>query len=203
MNKRDFLDKLAINLSSLPKYEIDKSLSYYDEIIDDRIEDGMSEEDVIAVLGDIDSIAENIKYDMSIPALMKAKVSESKNRASNKGVWLALVILGFPLWFPLLSAFASVFLALYISVWAIIVSLYAVVFSLGVSCAATLIVGFAFFYVRTVPVGLCSLGAALLCGALTLFMIKPVYMITLGLIKFTAFIIRKIKSLFIVKKGAI
>lgn len=203
MNKLEFLNKLSANLASLPKYEIDKSVSYYEEIIDDRIEDGMAEEDAVAALGDIDSIAENIKYDMSITTLMKAKVSESKNRASNKGVWLTLVILGFPLWFPLLAAFASVFLALYISVWAIIFSLYAVVLSLGVSCAATLIVGFAFFFVRSVPAGLCALGAALLCGALTLFMIKPVYLITKGLIKFTAYIIRKIKSVFIAKRGAL
>lgn len=203
MNKRDFLNKLSANLASLPKYEIDKSISYYEEIINDRIEDGMSEEDAVAALGDIDSIAENIKYDMSITTLMKAKVSESKNRASNKGVWLTLVILGFPLWFPLLAAFASVFLALYISVWAVIVSLYAVVLSLGVSCVASLVAGLAFCFVKTVSLGLCVFGAALLCGALTLFMIKPVYMITKGLIKFTAYIIRKIKSLFIAKKGAV
>jgi uncharacterized membrane protein len=169
MNKSDFLNKLSASLALLPKYEIDKSISYYEEIINDRIEDGMSEEDAVAALGDIDSIAENIKYDMSIPALMKAKVNESKSKASNKGIWLTLVILGFPLWFPLLAAFASVFLALYVSVWAIIFSLYAVVLSLGVSCAASLVAGFAFCFVKTVSLSLCAFGAALLCGAITLY----------------------------------
>jgi uncharacterized membrane protein len=201
MNKQEFLNNLSANLALLPKYEIEKSISYYSEIIDDRIEDGMTEEDAVAALGDIGKIAENIMYDKSIPTLMKARVSESKNKAANKGLWLTLVILGFPLWFPLLAAFVSVCFTLYISVWVVIISLYTVVLSLGLSCVAGIAAGFVFFYVKTVPVSLAILGMAICCGALTLFMIKPVYLITLGLIKFTAYIIRKIKSLFITKKG--
>jgi len=201
MNKLDFLSGLSAKLASLPKHEIDKSISYYEEIIDDRIEDNMSEEDAVAALGDLDSIANNIMYDMSIPALMKAKVSESKNRASNKTVWLVLVILGFPLWFPLLMTFPIVFLSLYFSVWAIIVSLYAVVFSLGLACIAGSAAGFVSLFTGAAASGIAALGLALCLGAVTLFMIKPVYLITLALIKFTAFVLRKIKSLFIEKRG--
>ncbi|MHB1154453.1 MAG: DUF1700 domain-containing protein [Eubacteriales bacterium] len=201
MNKQDFLSGLSAKLASLPKHEIEKSISYYEEIIDDRIEDNMSEEDAVAALGDLETIANNIMYDMSIPALMKAKVSESKNKASNKTVWLVLVILGFPLWFPLLMTFPIVFLSLYFSVWAIIVSLYAVVFSLGLACIAGLGAGFVSLFTGTLPSGIAALGIALCLGAVTLFMIKPVYLITLELIKFTAFVLRKIKSLFIEKRG--
>lgn len=201
MNKQDFLSELSAKLASLPKHEIDKSISYYEEIINDRIEDNMAEEDAVAALGDIESIANNIMYDMSIPALMKAKVSESKNKASNKVVWLILVILGFPLWFPLLITFASVFITVYISVWVIIVSLCAVVISLGAACIAGIASGFVMLFMKSVASGLSALGLAIICGAITIFMIKPVYLITLALIKFTASIIRKVKSLFIEKRG--
>lgn len=201
MNKQNFLNELSAKLASLPKHEIDKSISYYEEIIDDRIEDNMAEEDAVAALGDINSIANNIMYDMSIPALMKAKVSESKNKASNKVVWLILVILGFPLWFPLLTAFAAVFISVYFSVWAVIVSLGAVVLSIGAACIAGIGSGFVMLFMKSIASGLSTLGLAIICGAITIFMIKPVYLIALALIKFTASIIRKIKSLFIEKRS--
>jgi uncharacterized membrane protein len=202
MNKHDFLLELSEKLASLPKAEIEKSAAYYSEIIDDRIEDGMTEEEAVAVLGDPGTVAENIMYDMSIPALMKARVNESKNRAANTGLWVALVILGFPLWFPLLCAFGGIIFAVYMTVWAIIVSLFAVVIALGMSFIAAFAGGIIFLFVKPLPVSLCLLGAALCCAALTLFMSVPVYLIAKWLIKFTAYIIRSIKSIFIKKRGS-
>ena len=201
MNKQEFLNELAAQLSSLSKNEIDKSIAYYNESIDDRIEDGMAEEEAVKALGPIPAIVENILYDMSIPTLMKAKVNESKDRAPNKGIWLALVIVGFPLWFPLLMAFIIVIMAIYVTAWSLIVSLYAVVFSFGIACFTGIIGGFAQCIFKSIPVGLCVIGIAIICGALSLFMIKPVYLITKKLIKLTTYSIRKMKSLFISRKG--
>lgn len=201
MTKQEFLSGLSAKLSSLPRQEIDKSLSYYAEIIDDRMEEGMNEEDAVAALGDAGGIASNIMYDMSIPALMKAKIGESKNKASNKTLWLVLVVLGFPLWFPLLMAFASVFISVYFTVWAVIVSLCAVVVALGAACAAGIVSGLAMLFMQSAASGLSTVGLALICGALTLFMIKPVWLIIRALIRFTGSVIRKVKSLFIEKRG--
>jgi uncharacterized membrane protein len=199
MNKQEFLNHLAARLASLPQSEIDKSIAYYVEMIDDRTEDGMTEEEAVAALGDIRSVAESIMYDLSIPALMKAKVSESKDRARNKGVWLTFVIIGFPVWFPLLMALAAVMLALYVSVWSIIISLYAVVISLGAACLAGVIGGLARLVITSAPLGICIIGAAVFCGALCLFLYKPVHLITKKLITFTADSMRKLKSLFIAR----
>ena len=44
MNKAEFLDALCAHLSGLPQRDIDASQEYYSEIIDDRMEDGLSEE---------------------------------------------------------------------------------------------------------------------------------------------------------------
>ena len=41
MNKSEFLNSLEEKLKELPKDEIRKTIDYYDEMIDDRIEDGI------------------------------------------------------------------------------------------------------------------------------------------------------------------
>ena len=45
MTKNAYLSELADRLRQLPQSEIDKSIAYYSEIIDDRMEEGCSEED--------------------------------------------------------------------------------------------------------------------------------------------------------------
>jgi len=200
MTKTEFINELASRISSLPQSEIDKSIAYYKEIIDDRMEDGMPENEAVEALGNIGSIVENVMYGMSLSTLMKAKVVESKSRVSNKGLWITLVVLGFPIWLPLLLSFIVIVLAIYITIWALIISLYAVVISLGLSGIAGLVSGIVLCFAKSFPVGLCVFGAAICCSALTLFMIKPIFIMTKELVKFTAFIARKIKSIFINKK---
>ena len=51
MNKTEFLDALRHALGKLPSYEVEQSIAFYAEMIDDRIEDGMSEQEAVAALG--------------------------------------------------------------------------------------------------------------------------------------------------------
>ena len=41
MRKQDFIKELRLNLSFLPKEEIDDRISFYSELIDDKIEEGV------------------------------------------------------------------------------------------------------------------------------------------------------------------
>jgi uncharacterized membrane protein len=201
MIKTDFIKALASGLASLPQSEIDKTAAYYSEIIEDRMEDGMAEEEAVEALGGVDSIVETVMYDMSLSTLMKARVAESKSKASNKGLWIALVVLGFPLWFPLLLAFIVILLAIYITIWSLILSLYAVVVSLGISGIAGIVGGVALCFAASLPTGIGLIGAGLCGCGLTLFMIMPVVAMTKGLVRLTASIAHKIKSFFITRKG--
>ena len=45
MNKQEFFEQLRKGLSGLPKDDIEERLTFYKEMIEDRIEDGLSEED--------------------------------------------------------------------------------------------------------------------------------------------------------------
>lgn len=60
MNKRQFLAKLEKELSKLNKEEKRRQLDYYEEIINDRIDEGMSEEAAVERLGSVQGVAARI-----------------------------------------------------------------------------------------------------------------------------------------------
>ena len=47
MNKSEFLGELEKSLSELPEKDRSRSLDYYGEMIDDRTEEGLSEEEAV------------------------------------------------------------------------------------------------------------------------------------------------------------
>lgn len=105
MTKQLFLNELAAALHSLPREERYRTLGYYDELIDDRMEDGQSEEDAVASLGEPQQVAREILGEEE-PA-----PSTSKGRR----VWLiVLLVLGFPLWGSLLVTAAVVLLCVFL-----------------------------------------------------------------------------------------
>ena len=120
MNKAEFKSFVSDKLRDLPASDIEKSLNFYGEIIDDRMEEGMSEEEAVAAIGDIDKLINEILLDTPLANLMKAKL---KPRAKMRGWEIALLIIGFPLWFPIAIAFAAVFFSVYIVIWSVILAL--------------------------------------------------------------------------------
>ena len=57
MNKHDFIAKLRAKLSGLPDSDVRERLGFYSEMIDDRIEEGLSEEAAVSEIGSVDDIA--------------------------------------------------------------------------------------------------------------------------------------------------
>ena len=108
MNKEQFLLDLASALAGLPEEDIEKSLEYYSEMIDDRIEEGLSDEEAVADLGSIEEIRAQIIKDTPLPKLIKEKV---KPKRSLSGLEITLIIIGSPIWFSLLVAAAAVRMA--------------------------------------------------------------------------------------------
>ena len=66
MNKLEFISKLRAKLSGLPKKDVEERLSFYSEIIDDKIEEGKTEEEAVKELGTIESISEQIIKDIPL-----------------------------------------------------------------------------------------------------------------------------------------
>ena len=60
MKKKEFLEKLQASLWAMPETDKQRSVDYYAEMIDDRMEDGLSEEEAVAAIGDLDEIVKQI-----------------------------------------------------------------------------------------------------------------------------------------------
>jgi hypothetical protein len=57
LNKEQFLAALGARLSGMPKADLERTLQYYREMIDDRVEDGMTEFEAVADVGDPDELS--------------------------------------------------------------------------------------------------------------------------------------------------
>ena len=170
MNKEQFLTELAAALAGLPEDDIEKSLEYYSEIIDDRTEDGLSEEEAVAALGTITEIRAQIIKDTPLPKIIKEKV---KPKRSFRGWEIAVIIIGFPLWFPLLVAAAAVILSVYVTLWSVIIAFFAVDIAFFAGALAGVLASLPVFITGNAAAGLLLIGAGLLCagfGILWLFL---------------------------------
>lgn len=200
MKKEEFLEKLRKKLVSLPEEEIEKSISYYEEIINDRIEDGSSEKDAIKALGNMNTIVNNIMYDMSIPTLVKARITGKKKTTVNKVLLIILTILGLPLWFPILIAILSIILSIYIVLWAVLFTIFVLNIGLAISGLGMFLGGVVLCFVKP-TLGLCSTGMGLVALGISIILFKPCILLFKYIVKATAFVTKKIKSFIIVKEA--
>lgn len=120
MNKQEFLDALRASLEGLPREDIEASLEFYGEAIDDRMESGLTEQEAVAEIGSVEEVAVQILSEMPLPKLIKARA-----KGSPSGWQIALIVLGSPVWLPLLLAAAICLLAAYLVVWSVVISFYA------------------------------------------------------------------------------
>lgn len=197
MTKTDFLSALRKNLIGLPKDDIEKSLDYYSEIIEDRIEDGLSEEEAVDALGTAEEVAEQILMDASLPKIIKTNVKPSRPLK----IWeIVLLILGSPIWLTLLLTVAVVIFSIYIVLWTIIISLYSAVLSFALGGISG-ICGFVVFIITGNPAqGVFFLGAGLIFAGLTVLSFWGCNKITKGVITLSKKFLLFVKSCFI-KKG--
>ena len=124
MNRKAFLRELKGRIAALPEAERDQKLAYYAEMIDDRVEAGMAEEEAVAALGTMEEIAAE--------ALQGAPQMRASGR--RPGAWSLLIgALGSPLWVPLVAAGLLLALVGYGLLWVLAAVLYI--------CAAAFAVG--------------------------------------------------------------
>ena len=71
MTKHDFLELLEEKLSGLPEKELAERLPFYGEMIDDRMEEGLSEEEAVAAIGNVEDIVSQVLEDTPINKLVK------------------------------------------------------------------------------------------------------------------------------------
>jgi len=169
MTKREFLTKLEEGLRFLPTAERQERLTFYSEMIDDRMEEGLSEEEAVGAIGDFESILSQSMPD-SLPTTPASEADRTVTAKSKTNpLTILLLILGAPLWLSLLIAFFSIVLSLFAVLWSIVVSLYAVFASL-VGCAAGLtLAGVIFLCLDKGPSGIAVMAVGLISAGLSVF----------------------------------
>ncbi len=126
MKKQAFLRELRSHLSALPRREIEESLSFYSEAIDDRIEEGLSEAEAVAGMGTPYEAAARITEELR-EERKKAGVPRFEYRMNPK--MLILLVLGSPIWISLIVAAFAVAFSLFSVLWAVVASICSVFIS--------------------------------------------------------------------------
>ena len=196
MLKEEFLAQLRGGLAGLPQEDLEERLAFYSELLDDMMEEGMTEAEATAKLGSPNQIAQSILQEMPLGKLVSTRM---KPRSGWTPLAIVLAVVGSPVWVPLLLAGVAVVLALFVSIWALGFAAVAVVIALAVAVVAAPIIAIR-VAVLTLPVGLMLLGAGLvLLGLCVLGGLMAVELCKL-LWQLTVWLAHKIKGLFIRKE---
>lgn len=191
MNREAFLAGLRQQLAGLPREELEERLAFYGEMLDDRLEDGLTEEEATASLGTPEEVAAQVLAEIPMSMILREKVRPKRGM---KAWEIVLLILGSPIWISLLiAAFAAGF-SLYVVLWAVVISLWIVALSLAASALGCLM-GAAVFLFRFGPgeAGL-AFGAFLVCAGLAVLMTAACTAATRGTARLTRNIWSGIKS---------
>ncbi len=199
MDKAQFLYELKRRLSGLPQSDLDERLLFYSEMIEDRMEDGLKEEEAVAGIGSVDEIVEQIMEDIPLSRIVKEKVNQ---RRSLKAWEILLLALGSPVWLPLLIAAFAVCLSLYIVLGAVLISVWAVDLSLAVCAVGGLAIA-VFYLLKGNPAAAgFLLGAAIICAGLAILLFIGCKALTKGLLWLTKKMLLGMKTMLIGKETA-
>lgn len=164
MNRQDFLARLAAALASLQDAEVHKILVYYDEMISDRMEDGMTEQEAVASFGGVDALAQRILEETPFMQRVAAKA-----KTGNRGLMLVLLVLGFPIWFPLLMGAGALLIGLLVTLFALAVTVVILFVAFGFAGVVCICAGFVRFATLGFASGLFALGTGMVLAALGVF----------------------------------
>lgn len=197
MNKQEYLESIRSRISAMPADDVNRFMDYYSEMIDDRVEDGLSEEEAVADMGSPDAAVEQILEDMPLTKLVKEKI---KPKHELKAWEVVLIVLGSPVWIPLLITAAVLLLTLWIVAFALLISFYAVVLSFVVAGIGGLICTIHLFVAHSPYTAVLMLGAALIGIGIAILFVVSVKPVTVGIFKVCKASVNGIKRMFVKEK---
>lgn len=191
LTKIEFIVALNEKLSVLPKSEVNERLNFYIEMIEDRMEDGLSEDEAVAAVGNVETIANQIISEIPLTKLVKQKMVPKKKLTALE---IVLIVLGAPIWVSLLVAAVSVVFSVYIALWSVIIGLWAAFSSVLASGVALSLGGTILSIFKNVPAGLSLIGAGFVCAGLSIFLFYGCKFITKAFLILTKKVVLGIKN---------
>lgn len=195
MNKREYLDRLEDLLACLSKEQRAESLAFYEEMIDDRIEEGMTEEEAVAAL-DAPGVAAEAILD-ELPAVPRAV---AKTRRKSRVLLWAAVIVGSPIWLSLLVAFVIVAVTVYACIWILAACIWVVAAALVVAFPFSLLLAFWGVCAGNVPYALAQAGMGLVGLAFGALCFKGAWVASKQLVRLSRLWLAKVASPFVKRR---
>ena len=197
MCKQKFLDQLRKRLSGLPEKDLEEHLAFYGEMIDDRMEEGCTEEEAVRNLGSAEEIAAQILAETPLSRIAKERIKSNRHL---KAWEIVLLILGSPIWFSLMVAAASVIFAFYAVLWSLIASVWAVFASVAACSVIVIPSGIPYLFGSGAITGAAILGAGLICAGMAIFLFFGCICATKGMISLTRKILLGVKRMILKKE---
>lgn len=162
MNKDNFLEELDKKLKEISKSDKEEAISYYKEIIEDSVEDGKDEKEVIENLGNMEDIINKV-------------IENSKNQEITKKIsgekTVILLLLS-----PFILIFGVIIISLFIAWYSIILSMYAVIIALTFASMAYFIHFFVSIF-NNFSFAIFEIGASILSAGLVILLIKIMWLV--------------------------
>ncbi len=178
MNKAEYLKAVEEKLVGVSKADKERFLDYCRELIEDGMEEGMTEDEAIQTLGSPEQMAGQLLLDTKLP-------EQEKTKRKYKAWEIVLLILGSPIWVSLLLSLLSVLLSFYIVLWTAVLVLYVCVLSFAVCLPAGVLSGIFLLCVGEAAQGSLTIGAGLICGALGMALFPGCNALAAGCLRFT------------------
>lgn len=214
MKREEFLGKLKTGLDRLPPDELESVLDYYNEIFLDAGEE--NEEQTAQSLGNTDDIIRQIYVENGIdpdgrPEFIMGDAVDNRsanfqynecagnyNKGGKTGMTflskLLLLILLFPIWFPIATVVCALLFSLAVTVAAL-------VFSLGIVGIVFSVVGIVTIFIAP-PIGLVTAGIGLILTGLLTLIFRPVCSsVWRGLTGFVNWCVSGVRRLFIGRRS--
>ena len=174
-------------------------MTFYSEMIDDRMEEGISEEEAVCEIGSVDEIVSQIIADIPFTKLVREKIKPNRTLRP----WeIVLLVLGSPVWLSLLIAALAVVIAVYAALWSLIIALWAVELALFCAALGGIAGGIAFAFSGRAAAGITLIGGGIFCSGLSVFLFFGCLAAAKGVLKLTKRIAMGIKNHFIKKEKA-
>ena len=197
MNKEQFTNALRERLSALPKQEVEERIDFFCEMIDDRVEDGLTEEMAIKDIGSVDEIALQIADEIPLPKIISNKIKGTRKR---KAWEIVLLAVGFPIWGALLISALAVIFSLYASLWAIVASLWSCDIAFALSAPLGVVVGITSMLSGDMSNAFVLIGAGITLAGISIFFFFACKIATRGMVLLTKKTLSAIKRCFVRKE---
>lgn len=199
MNKQEFLAQLRRGLSGLPQDDIEERLTFYGEMIEDRKEEGLSEEEAVSAVGSVSEIVTQAVAETPLAKIAKERIRPKRRLSAGE---IVLLVLGSPIWFSLGIAAVAVIFSFYISLWSVVVSLWAVFASLVACCVGGVLACVVLVIGSRGVSGVAMLAAGIVCAGLAIYLFYGCKAATDGILILTKKLAIWIKNCFIKKEVA-